>query len=174
MYWPIFWLHIVNLCKIPFIWRVALQTFIKNQNSFFESPLQKSNGDSKNEKFYSLQKYRVRPIKWKGILPRLTIWNQKFSKHTPVESELKMGLIFFYFENYSKIPPGNISYLIVLVLYTHEHSKTTEKPRVMSFSPWIGFQTHVWGRVAPEGWKISKIFFFEILDFFNWICCIRL
>ena len=33
--------------------------------------------------------------------------------------------------------------MIVLVLYTDEHSKTTEKPGVLSFSPWIGCQTHV-------------------------------
>ena len=28
-------------------------------------------------------------------------------------------------------------------MYTYEHSKTTEKPGVLSFSPWVGCQTHV-------------------------------
>ena len=95
LYWLIFWFHIVILCKISFhlightIW---FNTEIKF--SYFEPPLLFCNGDSKNENLNSLQKYRVRPIKWKGILPRLTIWNQKLSQHTPVESALKMGLIF--------------------------------------------------------------------------------
>ena len=144
LYWLIFWFHIVILCKISFhLIGHTIWFYTEIKLSYFEPPLLFCNGDSKNENLISLQKYRVRPIKWKGILPRLIIWNQKLGKHTLVESVLKMGLIFSDFENYSKIPPGKIFYLIVLVLYTHEHSKTTEKPKVMSFSPWIGCQTHV-------------------------------
>ena len=71
---------------------------------------------------------------------------------------LEMGLIFSDFENYSKIPPGKISYLIVLVLYTYEHNKTTEKPRVMSFSPWIGCQTHVPSVCLSHGTVTMKKF----------------
>ena len=146
LYWLIFWFHIVILCKISFhlightIW---FNTEIKF--SHFQPPLLFCNGDSKNENLNSLQKYRVRPIKWKEILPRLTIWNQKLSQHTPVESALKMGLIFSDLENYSKSAPGKISLSIVLVLYTYEIGKTSKKPRVMSFLPWIGCQTVVPG-----------------------------
>ena len=87
LYWLIFWFHIVILCKIFFhlightIW---FNTEIKF--SYFEPPLLFCNGDSKNENLNSLQKYRVRPIKWKGILPRLTIWNQKLSQYNSQES----------------------------------------------------------------------------------------
>ena len=49
------------------------------------------------------------------------------SQHTPVESALKMGLIFSDFENYSKSAPGKISLLIVLVLCTYERGKTANK-----------------------------------------------
>ena len=70
------------------------------------------------------------------------------SQHTPVESALKMGLIFSDFENYSKSAPGKISLSIVLVLYTYEIGKTVKKPRVMSFLPWIGCQTVVQRRFA--------------------------
>ena len=44
------------------------------------------NNDSKNENFNSLQKYGVQPIKWKGILHRLTIWSQKLGQYNSVES----------------------------------------------------------------------------------------
>ena len=85
LYWLIFWFHIVILCKITFclightIW---FNTGIKF--SYFEPPLLFCN--SKNENLNSLQKYRVRPNKWKGILPRLTIWNQKLSPYNSQES----------------------------------------------------------------------------------------
>ena len=65
---------------------------------------------------------------------------------------------------FSKIPPGKISYSIVLVLYTDEHSKTTEKPGVLSFSPWIGCQTHVLG--APK--KLNML-----INDMNRVMCIR-
>ena len=60
----------------------------------------------------------------------------KLSQHTPVESALKMGLIFSDFENYSKSAPGKISLSIVLVLYTYEIGKTAKKTRVMSILPY--------------------------------------
>ena len=155
------------LCKISFhlightLW---FDTEIKF--SYFEPPLLFCNGDSKNENSNSLQKYRVRPIKWKGILHRLTIWNQKLSKHTPVESALKMGLIFSDFENYSKSSPGKISLLIVLVFYTYEIGKTAQKPRVMSFLPWIGCQTVVYN------WRLNlTLRYFRLTkaeDWFMW------
>ena len=144
MYWLIFLFQIVILYKISFHLIGHTIWFYKEfRFSYFEPPLLFCNGDSKNENFNSLQKYRVRPIKWKGILPRLTKWNQKLSQHTPVESALKMGLIFSDFENYSKSAPGKISLSMVLVLYTYELGKTAKKPTVMSFSPWIGRQTVV-------------------------------
>ena len=59
---------------------------------------------------------------------------------------------------FSKIPPGKISYSIVPVLYTYEHSKTTEKPTVMSFSPWIGCQTHVPSVCLSHGTVTMKKF----------------
>ena len=121
--------------------------------SYFEPLLLFCNGDSKNKKLNSLQKYRVRPIKWKGILPRLTIWNQKLSQHTPVQSALIMGLIFSDFEIYSKSAPGKISLSIVLVLHTYKMGKSAKKPRVMSFSPWIGCQTVVF----DELWLLNDL-----------------
>ena len=57
--------------------------------------------------------------------------------------ELKIGLIFSDFENYSKSAPGKISLPIDLVLYTDKIDKTAQKPRAMSFLPWIGCQTVV-------------------------------
>ena len=62
----------------------------------------------------------------------------------------------------SKTPPGKISNSIVLVLYTDEHSKTTEKPGVLSFSPWIGCQTHV--HVCATRKKNKKIFERQVKD----------
>jgi len=101
LYWPSFWLHIVNLCKIPFhlIGR-TLYLCKELKFSFFESPLQKSNGGSKNENFILKLNHIVWPIEWKGILHRLTIWGQKIGQYNSVESSLKMGLIFFHFEDY--------------------------------------------------------------------------
>ena len=107
LYWLIFWFHIVILCKISFylightIW---FNTEIKF--SFFEPPLLFCNGDSKNENLSSLQKYRVRPIKWKEILHRITIWNQKMSQYNSQESALPPPFLWaknrFFFKNPSR------------------------------------------------------------------------
>ena len=134
MYWPIFWLHIVNLCKIPFhlIGRTIWFNF-KMKFSFFEPPLRFCNGDPKNENFNSLQKYGVRPIKWKGILHRLTICSQKIGQYNPVESLLKMGLIFFHFEDYSKSARWMISFWLVTCNHTPTLYKTAEKVTVIRF-----------------------------------------
>ena len=130
--------------------------YIEIRFSYFEPPLLFCNGDSKNENFISLQKYRVRPIKQKGILPRLTIWNQELSQHTPVESALKMGLIFSDFENYSKSAPGKISLSIVLVLYTYEIGKTAKKNQsnVVLTLDWLSDSSALgicfWDKVEPH------------------------
>ena len=87
--------------------------FIKKKSSFFKPPLLFCDGDSKNENFNSLQKYGVRPIKWKGILRRLTIWSQKIGQYNSVESSLKMDLIFFHHEDNSKSACWMISFWIV-------------------------------------------------------------
>ena len=124
MYWLIFWFHIVILYKISFhLIGHTIWFYIEIRFSYFEPPLLFCNGDSKNENFNSLQKYRVRPIKWKGILHRLTIWNQKFSQYIPEESALKLDLFFSDFEDYSKSAQGMILFLLVMFL----HSNTTQK-----------------------------------------------
>ena len=52
LYWLNFWFHIVNLGKIPSHLIGRTLYFCKEfKFSFFESPLQKSNGGSKNENF---------------------------------------------------------------------------------------------------------------------------
>ena len=104
---------------------------------------------TQNKNFNSLQKYRMRPIKWKGILHRLTIWNWKFSQHTPVESALKKGMIFSDFENYSKNARGMILFLLgrsycTLILY-----KSAEKPTVIWLFTQNCFKSRVVG-ILPE------------------------
>ena len=87
LYWLIFWFHIVILCKISFHLIGRTLYFCKELKfSFFESPLQKSNGGSKNENFISVLNHIVWPIKWKGILHRLTIRGQKIDQYNSVES----------------------------------------------------------------------------------------
>ena len=89
LYWPIFWFHIVILCTISFhLIGHTIWFYTEIKFSYFEPPLLFCNGDSKNDYSNSLQKYRVRPIKWKGILHRLTIWNQKLSRNNSQESVL--------------------------------------------------------------------------------------
>ena len=128
--WLIFWFHIIILCKISFhLIGHTIWFNIEMKFSFFKPPLLFCNSDSKN--FNSLQKYRVRPIKRKGILHRLIIWNRKMSQHTSVESALKMGQIFFYFEDYSKSARGMILFSLVSCYCTPLQHKTAEKPTVM-------------------------------------------
>ena len=94
LYWLNFWFHIVNLGKIPFHLIGRTLYFCKEfKFSFFESPLQKSNSGSKYETFISLPNHIVWPIKWKEILLRITIWNQKMSQYISQESVLPPPLL---------------------------------------------------------------------------------
>ena len=151
VYWPCFWLHIVNLCKIPFhlIGHTIWFNF-KIKFSFFEPPLLFCNGDSKNENFNSLQKYRVRPIKWKGILHRLTIWSQKLGQYNSVESSLKMGLNFFHFEDYSKSARWMILFRLVTCYHTPTLHKNAKKPTVIWFFTQILIDSTVHGIGGPN------------------------
>ena len=125
MYWPSFWLHIVNLCKIPFHLIGRTPYFCKELKfSFFGSPLQKRNGGSKNENFILKLNHIVRPIKWKGILHRLTIWSQKIGQYNSVESSLKMGLIFFPFWRLLKKRSVND---FILASYMLSHPNPTQQ-----------------------------------------------
>ena len=67
----------------------------------------------------------------KGILHRLTIWNQKFSQHIPEESVVKLGLFFSDFEEYSKSAQLMIWFLLVTCSYTPVLLKNAEKSTVM-------------------------------------------
>ena len=143
LYWPLFCLHIDNLCKIPFHLKGRTPYFCKElEFSFVESPLQKSIGGSKNENFILRSNHIVLPIKWKEILHRLTIWSQKIGQHNSVESLLKMGLIFFYFENYSKSARWMISFWLLTCYHTPTLRKNAEKPTVMWFFTQIFFWKH--------------------------------
>ena len=129
-----FWFHIVNLGKIPFHLIGRTLYFCKELKfSFFESPLQKSNGGLKNENFILKLNHIVWPIKWKGILHRLTIWSQKIGQYNSVESSLKMGLIFFHFEDYSKSAQWMISFWLVTCYHTPTLHNNAEKPTVIWF-----------------------------------------
>ena len=75
----------------------------------------------------------MRPIKWKGILHRLTICSQKIGQYNSVESLLKMGLIFFHFEDYSKSARWMISFWLVTCNHTPTLYKTAEKVTVIRF-----------------------------------------
>ena len=105
--WLNFWFHIVNLGKIPFHLIGRTLYFCKEfKFSFFESPLQKSNGGSKYENFISVLNHIVWPIKWKEILHRITIWNQKMSQYNSQESALPPPFLWaknrFFFKNPSR------------------------------------------------------------------------
>ena len=73
----------------------------------------------------------MRPIKRKEILYRITIWNQKMSQYNSLESALQIGLIFFYFEDYSKNARGMILFLLVTRSYIPILLKNAEKPTVI-------------------------------------------
>ena len=134
MFWLTFWFYIVILYKISFhLIGHTIWFYIKIRFSYFEPPLLFCNGDSKNDNFNSRQKYIVRPIKWKGILHRLTICSQKIGQYNPVESLLKMGLIFFHFEDYSKSARWMISFWLVTCNHTPTLYKTAEKVTVIRF-----------------------------------------
>ena len=115
--------HIVILYKVSFHLIGHTIWFYKEiRFSYFEPPLLFCNGDLKNENFNSLQKYRVRPIKWKGFLHRLTICIQKFSQHIPEESVLKLGLFFSDFEGYMLLHPNTAQ----KCRETHSHMTFTQ------------------------------------------------
>ena len=80
-----------------------------------------------------MQKYRVRPIKWKGILHRLTLWSQKLGQYNSVASSLKMGLNFSHFEDYSKSARWMILFRLVTCYHTPTLHKNAEKPTVIWF-----------------------------------------
>ena len=96
----------------------------------------------------------MRPIKWKGILHRITIWNQKMSQYNSIESAMKMGLIFSYFEDYSKSARGMILFLLVTCYTTPLLYKNAEKPTVMWFftqiSWWILFFSSCIKKISLE------------------------
>ena len=162
MYWSIFWLHIVNLCKIPFHLIGRTPYFCKELKfSFFGSPLQKRNGGSKNENFILKLNHIVRPIKWKGILHRLTICSQKIGQYNPVESLLKMGLIFFHFEDYSKSARWMISFWLVTCYHTPTLYKTAEKVTVIRFFTQTSVGSTVDGSIpntTENLWRKMKCF----------------
>ena len=154
MYWLIFWFHIVILYKISFhLIGHTIWFYIEIRFSYFEPPLLFCNGDSKNENFNSLQKYRVRPIKWKGILHRLTIWSQKIGQYNSVESSLKMGLIFFHFEDYSKSARWMISFWLVTCYHTPTLHNNAEKPTVI----WFFTQILIESTVCNSGINLVKL-----------------
>ena len=140
MFWLNLWFYIVNLCKIPFHLIGRTLYFCKELKfSLFESPLQKSNGGSKNVNFILKSNHIVWPIKWKGILHKLTIWSQKIGQYNSVESSLKMGLIFFHFEDYWKSAQWMILFWPVTYYQTPTLHKNAEKPTVMWFFTQIFF-----------------------------------
>ena len=55
----------------------------------------------------------------------------KMSKYSSLESALKIGLIFFYFEDYSKSARGMILFLLVTCSYIPILLKNAEKPTVI-------------------------------------------
>ena len=87
------------------------------------------------------------PIKWKEILYRITIWNQKMSQYNSLESALQIGLIFFYFEDYSKSARGMILFLLVTCSYIPILLKNAEKPTVIWLSTENFFKSTVRGKL---------------------------
>ena len=63
----------------------------------------------------------------------IIICNHKLSQHTSIKSALKIGLIFFYFEDYSKSAWGMILSLQVICFCTPILHKTAVKPTVIWF-----------------------------------------
>ena len=55
----------------------------------------------------------------------------KMSKYSSLESALKIGLIFFYFEDYSKSARGVVFFLLVTCSHTPTLLKNAEKPTVI-------------------------------------------
>ena len=131
-----FYFILLIYAKFPFIWNVTLYRLILKVFIF-------CNGDSKNENFDVLQKYGVRPIKWKRILCRLTMWSQKIGQYNSVESSLKMDLIFSHIEDYSKSARRMILFWLGTCYHTPKLYKNSEKPSDMWFFTQILFESTV-------------------------------
>ena len=132
---------------------LTLHPFVKNPNFHFLSHhFQKSNSGSKNENFILKSNHIVWPIKWKGILHRLTIWSQKICQYNSVESSLKMGPISFYFEDYSKSARWMILFWLVPCYHTPTLHKNAEKPTV------IWFFTHIFITSTVQRWHTILMF----------------
>ena len=82
--------------------------------------------------------------KWKGILHRITIWNQKLNQCNTKESALKMGQIFLYFEDCSKSARWMFLFLLITYSYTPILHKNAEKPTVIWLSTQNSFKSTVW------------------------------
>ena len=124
---------------------------------FFLVTIQKSNGGSKNESFTQKLNHIVWPIKWKGILHRLTIWSQKICQYNSVESSMKMGPIFFYFEDYSKSARWMILFWLFPCYHTPTLHKKAEKPPVILFFTQIFIKSTVWWEAFV--WVSSQILY---------------
>ena len=70
--------------------------------SFFEPPLQNCNGSLKFENSIFYQNHIVRPIKWMGIAPGLTIYCQKMSQTIWQNSLCKIKLKIMNFSLFFK------------------------------------------------------------------------
>ena len=89
------------------------------------------------------------------------MWYQKNSRSNFIESALKMVLIFFYFQDYSKSARGMISFLLDLCFFTPILHKTAEKPTVM----WIFTQNCFESRVCR--FSCCSCWFFFITTIFS-------
>ena len=107
----------------------------------------------------------MRPIKWKGILHRITIWNQKLNQCNTKESALKMGQIFLYFEDCSKSARWMFLFLLITYSYTPILHKNAEKPTVIwlftqnSFKSTVPSVSVSYPRIvasATPRWKIAQ------------------
>ena len=76
------------------------------------------------------------------------------SQYNSVESALKMVLIFFYFQDYSKSARGMISFLLDICFFTPILNKTAEKPTVM----WIFTQNCFESTVLGEWFYFYYIY----------------
>ena len=111
------------------------------------------------------------PIKWKEILYRITIWNQKMSQYNSLESALQIGLIFFYFEDYSKSARGMILFLLVTCSYIPILLKNAEKPTVIWLSTENFFKSTVLIEVLLRTLTSLFLLLYPILFIImRWIC----
>ena len=145
MCWLNFWFYIVNLCKIPFHLIGRTPYFCKELKfSFFESPLQKSNGGSKYENLISIKNHIVWPIKWKGISSGPIICYQKMSQNnlknflSKIKQKISNFLLFFQKSHWKSFSTWWVLFDIPMT-----YSKLQRKPRVMWFLSHTNPQTAV-------------------------------